>query len=788
MPTDMGGSGGAIDNRAPGLALNYLIALQGVFPSQEDGSAPEDAHYLGEIIVFAGNTVPNGYARCEGQLLQISQNTALFALIGTQYGGDGRTTFALPDFRGRVAVGSDPNEGFDVGMTFGSSQVTLTSADMPPLTLNGGAGDDILYGGGSGDTLSGNDGADQLRGGAGGDTLNGGAGDDLLLGGSGADALNGDAGNDTVSYATSGAGVIARLGQVGIGGDAQGDTFTGIEKLIGSAYADELRGSGGANRLEGGQGDDVLNGRGGADQLIGGSGSDTASYANAASGVIARLDGGAGTGEANGDVYDSIENLTGSNHNDTLTGSAGVNRLNGGDGDDVLTGGAGGDELNGGTGTDTASYATSASGVTVRLDNGQASGGDAEGDTFSSIEHLVGSDHADSLRGNIGVNRLSGGAGDDVLVGRGGADVLNGGTGADTASYVGSAAGVTVQLDSGLATGGEAEGDVLSSIENLTGSDHNDSLRGNGVANRLAGGDGDDVLNGRGGADILSGGSGTDTATYVNSAAGVVARLDGGASTGGEAEGDTFSSIENLTGSAYDDLLIGSSGANSLVGGGGSDRLVGGGGDDTLTGGGGADRFDFRSAGGGQDIIADFAAGGSLSDVIWLSSAVFTDYADVLAHTTDDGLGNTVISKGGVHITLTGVLKAQLRSNDFDIAAPAPLLETAKDLGPQVLPDEADAKTGLFSDDDAIICPVFEDGQAADVDTVGDDGSDPDPLVLPFDVGPKAAPSVPIVCDTGAGPDDPGHPIAFVTDTEALLSERGPNRIMSQPTWIDWVW
>lgn len=84
------------------LFLPLLVALFIGFTSMK--SSAQDA-MLAEIKLFAGNFAPRGWATCEGQLLPIAQNTALFALLGTTYGGDGRTTFALPDLRGRVPVG-----------------------------------------------------------------------------------------------------------------------------------------------------------------------------------------------------------------------------------------------------------------------------------------------------------------------------------------------------------------------------------------------------------------------------------------------------------------------------------------------------------------------------------------------------------------------------------------------------------------------------------------------------------------------------------------------------------
>lgn len=91
--------------------------------------------YLGEIRIFAGNYAPNGWAKCEGQLLPISQNQALFAILGTYYGGNGTTNFALPDLRGRLPMGQGTGPGLTntvIGEQQGTESVTLTSANIPP--------------------------------------------------------------------------------------------------------------------------------------------------------------------------------------------------------------------------------------------------------------------------------------------------------------------------------------------------------------------------------------------------------------------------------------------------------------------------------------------------------------------------------------------------------------------------------------------------------------------------------------------------------------------------------
>jgi len=90
--------------------------------------------FLGQIIIFGGNFAPRGWAFCQGQLLPIAQNTALFSILGTTYGGDGRTTFGLPDLRGRVAISEGRGPGlssYRLGERTGSEYNILAIANIP---------------------------------------------------------------------------------------------------------------------------------------------------------------------------------------------------------------------------------------------------------------------------------------------------------------------------------------------------------------------------------------------------------------------------------------------------------------------------------------------------------------------------------------------------------------------------------------------------------------------------------------------------------------------------------
>jgi Ca2+-binding RTX toxin-like protein len=261
-------------------------------------------------------------------------------------------------------------------------------------------------------------------------------------------------------------------------------------------------------------------------------------------------------------------------------------------GDDVIKGGGGADRIYGQEGNDTASYFDSDAGVIVSLAAGRGLGGYAHGDRLSSIENLTGSTHSDLLIGDNGANVLNGLAGNDRLKGGGGADALNGGSGIDTADYRESASGVFVSLFHDVAANGDAEGDQLDSIENLTGSDHDDDLWGD---------DGINVINGGGGNDTLKGGGGADT-------------------IGGGSDNDTLYGMDGL------DVMDGGTGSDTLIGGANGDRMTGGADADTFVftsmadiGDGSAGALDF-------DLIADFQIG---TDHI--------DLSDIDADPTQDG-------------------------------------------------------------------------------------------------------------------------------------------------------
>jgi len=382
---------------------------------------------------------------------------------------------------------------------------------------------------------------------------------------------------------------------------------------------------------------------------------------------------------------------------DTLIGSAGYDQLEGGEGDDFIEGGAGGDAMWGhgfsdvSEDNDTLAYITSNAAVNINLATGAASGGHAEGDTFDGFNNVVGSIYNDQLTGDDGDNRLTGGDGNDDLFGSAGADVLFGGAGIDTIHYTASDDGVTVNLLRQKGTGGDAEGDIFTDVENVTGSEFADVIAGSTDANVINGGGGRDYLRGREGddfiyggddrdqlrgdlgADYLDGGEGKDLVFYTNSNAGISIDLGAGTASGGHAAGDTLVDIESIRGSFFADvltgddennLLEGSGGGDTIDGGAGVDQINGGNGFDTLTGGSGADRFVFNQTNWGVDTITDFEDNVDRIDMRG-SGLTFAD----LVITSNGGNAKVRYLDGPAgevsQIVFTGIDNALLTESDF---------------------------------------------------------------------------------------------------------------------------
>ncbi len=475
--------------------------------------------------------------------------------------------------------------------------------------------------------ITGTAGADTLTGTAGDDEINALAGNDLIKGSAGADKIDGGAGSDTVDYSasTEGISINVRLGVglVGRGGDAEGDTLNGIETIIGSAFNDILtagpyssvvgvRLEGGAgddiyninmsytptiveqadggndevrvsvinpnntflaanierltyvgtgaftgygndsdNIITGGSGNDILYGGAGADQFIGGAGYDTAGYLDSKEAVTINLKTGVHSGIAAGDTYTDIEAIRGSNFNDTFIG----------DGSGI--------DFDGGAGVDTVDYSGSTAGVNVnvRLGAGTAGvGGEAEGSILTGIETVIGSAFNDVITAGpyssvVGV-RLEGGAGDDIYN-------IN-------MSYTPT---IVEQADGG---NDEVRVSVINpnntflaaNIERLTyvGTGAFTGY-GNDIDNIITGGSGNDTLYGGAGADQFIGGAGYDTAGYLDSKEAMTINLKTGVYSGIGA-GDTYTDIEVIRGSNFNDTFYGGSSSMMQDGAGGQDLVT----------------------------------------------------------------------------------------------------------------------------------------------------------------------------------------------------------------------
>ncbi|PLX36063.1 MAG: hypothetical protein C0606_15180, partial [Hyphomicrobiales bacterium] len=612
-------------------------------------------------------------------------------------------------------------------------------------SLVGGAGNDTLVGGSGADTLSGGDDNDVLLGGAGSDSLVGGAGDDSLDGGegndtfvieSGADTIVGGEGFDTLEFSGSNAVEIDLSAGTVTGTGVTGTTFSDIEAasggsgndtITGSFNDETLSGNDGSDVLYGGSGDDVLDGGAGDDRLVGGAGDDT-------------ISGGDGT-------YD-VAVFTGNKANYTITWNSSTQTytVSGPDGTDTV---------------DTTVEYLAFDDQTVAIDdfgnvttpssggiNGSYNGG-------TSSENLVGSSNSDVLYGNAGNDTIDGGGGDDFIYGGndndsllggdgddyisggGGGDTLDGGAGSDTVYYGYTNTGLTIDLSASKAyvTSTPSTYETITNFENAIGGNYNDVLVGTTDANvldggagndSLSGGDGDDTLIGGSGSDTLSGGTGTDTADYSSSTSGIALSLGATDGTGvggvytnrsaggyaGDANGDVFSSIENViateyndtigggtsagtyqlgegndvfdtnststaadtvyTGSGNDsvwagagnDVIYGEEGNDNLAGETGNDTIYGGSGNDWLDGGSGNDLLDGGS--GNDELVGgdgdDLVSGGSGDDTLRLNSGADTldggeghDVLDLWTSSTNVNLATGMVTSGeGDGTTVSG--------------------------------------------------------------------------------------------------------------------------------------
>jgi Ca2+-binding RTX toxin-like protein len=571
------------------------------------------------------------------------------------------------------------------------------------------------------------DGNDLLRGGfaRADDQLHGGGGNDTFIADWGNDLLDGGTGNDIVDYSEEDAGVTSSL-LLGMGTDGNGDedTFISIENLTGSRFSDTLTGNnetnvlrgdttayseagndslfgnGGNDALAGGSGDDHLDGGADADTLDGGEGNDTVSYATSLPGIVVSLDGSlTPTGDAVGDIYVSIENVTGSFFDDVIIGDNGDNILTGSFGRDILEGRLGANILIGGEGYDTASYAHATAGVTVSLAIVGAQNTIGAGtDTLVGMDFLTGSSFNDTLTGNADPNELDGGAGVDTMAGGAGSDTYLVDNAGDVVVELADAVDFdrvnsTVSYTLGL----NAEMLALLGTANIngTGNFQDNIIEGNAGANILYGGSGADQLYGRDGNDRLDGANGDDVnyggagddVYVVNSLFDILVEEspDGGVDTvqanltyslGRYIENLVLLGSDNLGGAGnyHANVMVGNAGANGFYGGldndtlygnDGNDRLDGAAGDDILKGGFGDDIYVVDSIGdvvadefnGGLDrvdTIVSYTLGSNVENLVLLGTASIGGSGNFLANILVGNSGNNGLFGGTGNDTLYG--------------------------------------------------------------------------------------------------------------------------------------
>jgi Ca2+-binding RTX toxin-like protein len=588
----------------------------------------------------------------------------VLALVGTNAvkvtGGSGNDTIAggsagdiLDGGAGSDTVNYSSSGGVNVKL--GPAGFTLGSHAQGDTLINveniiGSYGNDVLEGDDGDNVLDGYSGVDTLIGGGGNDSLtasagsaDGGTGTDRWLG-----AYNADFSNDITADGNA-QGVIDSV------------AVQNIEIIDGNAHSWDLF-KVGADSL-------TFDGNGGSDTLV---------LNQAQSGYTVSFNGSTGalvlsSATATFSAFD-IENFVfgnmvvtdldligtttreGTAVGDVIFGDAGFNVMNGLDGNDVFVGSDRADQMNGGDGIDTAFYWYETKRLSIDLSSGIGGNGfhyaAEEGDTYISIENALSGSGDDTLIGNADANffnsragddwldggaggdALHGGDGDDYLLPGAGSDYVVGGEGHDTLSYEYSNEGVAVFLNLGGGSTGDALGDGYVGIENVIGTQFDDTLVGDEGQNTLEAGSGDDVLVGGQGADKLFGDGGYDTVSYIDSPGNVQIDLESasndavraGGSLNSDARGDILYEIENIIGSNYDDILIGNYDSNFLSGAGGDDWLSGHESNDSLFGGLGADMFVFESSYVGYDYIGDFEDG---VDRFYLDADFADEFSDL---------------------------------------------------------------------------------------------------------------------------------------------------------------
>jgi Ca2+-binding RTX toxin-like protein len=424
-------SGMTVSGQASSTGISLHLGT-GISSFSLAGTAPINVDDASDGNTIVGNDGDNTIIVTSGvdavagglgvDLLRVDYQTATGAITGnstsnfTEAGGSGRavtiTDGTFENFTVLTGSGADTLTVGDGDNTIktGNGANTVT-AGQGTNRITGGDDADTITAGDGGNTIDGGDGANTLTSGAGNDRINSGIGADTIVAGAGSDQVTVHGGADTVD---SGAGSdrlvvdYSALGTDVIGGVTSGNLLSGYSGHIAdnTVHSVDFVATE-AFTVTTGAGNDKITTGGASDRLTGGAGNDS-------------LDAG-----------DGNDILSGGDDQDTLRGAGGTDQLNGGDGNDKLLGGAGSDALDGGAGVDRAQYTYATAGLLADLQVSSVNTGEASGDTYVSVEDLIGSSFADNLRGDAGNNSIWGGNGDDSLFGRLGNDELIGGSGND---------------------------------------------------------------------------------------------------------------------------------------------------------------------------------------------------------------------------------------------------------------------------------------------------------------------------------------------------------------------
>ncbi|MCZ8143474.1 MAG: calcium-binding protein [Acetobacteraceae bacterium] len=515
-------------------------------------------------------------------------------LSGIEYvrGGSGNDTMigsgANERFRGNAGNDTiDGGDGTEDILDLSQTTQSVSANLVTGLANDGLDGTDrfinveVVYSGTANDILLGSD-RNEI--------FDGGMGSDLIDGGLGADRVrywNVAGRNSAITRGVS-VDLAAERATDGWGGQ---DTLIGIERVTATDFADTLLGDNVGNRF---------NGRAGNDSIDGGLSIDWLEYLDedATSGITVNLTTGtASDGRGGTDIFTSIENVSGQDFADHLTGIAqlgrSTSRLRGGGGNDTLVGMA--NEFV------TADYTDQTMGLSVNLASGSVNDGLGGVDQLINIRGAI-------MFGNF-ADTIIGTAGNDWLSPSGGNDTVSGGDGLDIISYDGNpTSGVSVNLAAGRASDGDGGTDSLSGIEGIWVSYSNDTVIGDGQGNLIGLGAGADSADAAAGQDTISYSLGfsPNTSVYVFNEAqnqlsftGVTIDLAAGRATDFGGATDTILNFEAAIGSTMHDSILGSNGNDVLGGAEGNDTINGGGGGDTIYAGAG----DVILGGAGDDVV-----------------------------------------------------------------------------------------------------------------------------------------------------------------------------------------